>query len=161
MTKKSRAALDEAFGVKTVLLNSDCVSAQSRARLFWCNFPLLNLPREPDPARTLVSVLEPMSAEFKQCKSQAYVLTDRSLRRIRHTSTRAKSATLLASQNILLDQRFRIPLVRYFHRHEMERLQTFPHGFCDALSPTKCQEALGRAVTVELVVLILKNIANT
>ena len=144
--------------MRSVLLNSDCVSAQSRPRLFWCNFPLFDLPREPDSSCTLVSVLEPMSTEFKQCKSQAYMLTDRSLRRIRHISTRAKSATLLASQNILLDQRFRIPLVRYFHRHELERLQTFPHGFCDALSATKCQEALGRAVTVELVVLILQNI---
>lgn len=41
MSKKNRDKISALLGVEPVVINSDRVSAQSRSRLYWCNWPLI------------------------------------------------------------------------------------------------------------------------
>jgi site-specific DNA-cytosine methylase len=57
--------------------------------------------------------------------------------------------------NILIDRRFRPPMIRKFSPVEIERLQGFPDNYTDSLPVTHRLKALGNAVCVPVVLYLL------
>jgi len=56
MSPKERDTISRLLGVEPVLINSNLVSAQNRARLYWSNIPGITIPQ--DKGITLESILE-------------------------------------------------------------------------------------------------------
>jgi site-specific DNA-cytosine methylase len=159
-----QAALNSAFGVRGVAINSNSVSAQNRNRMFWFNWTLPDVPSS-NPRITFDSILMPKhqvrDLQLNEHAAARFVLETTSLRRIRHISDKTKSATLCGKPtHVMLDKRFEPHMRRKLHRREMERMQTFPDGYSDSLSYTKALFGLKNAVTVNVAAMILRSLKS-
>ena len=163
---KINEELDKVFGVKGIMLDSNCCSGQNRKRMFWCNWPLTNkLLFQPNPIISFESVLDSKKSvrllKLSEEKTRFYSDDRTSMRRIRHISNKNKSGTLASyPSNVVIDTRFSPPMKRKMSINEMEKLQTFPLNYTKQLKKTKAEFGLKNAVTVDLVIAILQELSN-
>lgn len=159
MTQENRDRISVMLGVQPVMLDAAWFSAQSRKRLFWCNFPV----PEPTTKATvaLVDVLDPVvdsprkhSLTALRWITQPYLKTTR-LSAFGQTSSRRHSRTVLATwakgvpNNVLVDERYSPAVIRPFTVAEVERLQSLPN-WTSMVPRTSALRCLGNAVNGEV-----------
>jgi DNA (cytosine-5)-methyltransferase 3A len=185
MKRQDRDVITQALGVEPVLLDSSCLTAQRRRRLFWCNFHVPELDKRlADETAQLRDILE--SRAFVSQHADELAHNDRTLSYIflepvrlngklgktrfetygyYNDTDNAKAKCLTASchltaYNVLVDRRFQPPFVRKFSPRETERLQGFPDDYTAAVNTaSKRYKLLGNAVTVPVIAYIMENLA--
>jgi DNA (cytosine-5)-methyltransferase 3A len=172
MNNHSRNEMSDMLGVEPVMINAACFGPQDRKRLFWANF----LIRDPEPClnkESLYDVLEPMSrVKNLELSEKAWVYMSKPyhgstrLQTYAEDSKRPKSKTVLASPNIpshvLIDKRFREPLIRTYTITELERLQGF-ENWVDAapISNTAKTKAIGNALNGDVAIYLASELKRT
>lgn len=187
MGAESESIITEDLGVTPYFVNSSSFSAQSRARLYWTNLPVKNLPLWRD--MTVVGdILEPTTSEkiytqpylklYDWKKEQAYVQRTpcgASTRRLgwvgkneaqatRVYSKDGKSVCLLAKAGGQGGKTGLYALngeqARKLSVLECERLQTLPEGYTTSVkgSNEKRYQAIGNGWTVDVVAHFFKGL---
>jgi DNA-cytosine methyltransferase len=162
MSIKNKTAISKLLGVNPVEINACHFTAQTRRRLFWCNFQVKNVnPRESKDIE-FIDILEPCSEVKKLACSlayQNYLFEDLNgkTRMERyptvHDSSQPKSRPLPVgySGHIIRDKRFNPELFRKLTPKECERLQGFQDDYTIAVCNTSRYRLLGNAVCVPVV----------
>lgn len=162
MKKEWQDIISTYLGVEPVLIDSALVSAQTRKRLYWANFPIT---QPEDKGILLKDIIEDGEVD----RDKAYTLdacyykggSVDTLKRLYFTKHRrqvvrqsAKHMVVkVGSQDILDDAHYRklTPL-------ECERLQTVPDNYTNYVSNTQRYKMLGNGFTVDVVAHILREI---
>jgi hypothetical protein len=131
-------------------INSSLVSAQLRDRLYWTNIPGVTLP--DDKGIKLQDVIE--SGYTEREKSRALLVSDsrplKDKKRMWHRFSNTGFTTLVCES-----KEFCVDNVRYFTQLELERLQTVPVGYTQAVKRDDAADLLGDAWTVDVIAHIL------
>ena len=180
MSAESESIITEDLGVKPYYVNSSLFSAQSRARLYWTNLPVKNLPFQRNMT-TVGDILEPTTSEkiytqpylklYDWKAEQEYIkkapcgattrrigyVSDKQAQATRVYSKNGKSACLLAKGG---GQGAKTGLyaldgkkARKLSVLECERLQTLPEGYTTSVkgSNEKRYQAIGNGWTVDVI----------
>ncbi len=156
MHKKDRDIITKELGVEPVMIDAALVSAQSRKRLFWCNWKV----EQPKDRRIfLKDVLENGYTD----REKSYPLT-------------ATYAGACVRDYFLKHQRqliFKVPVnkipknlkeikpyIRKLTPIECEKLQSFPINWTKGVSNTQRYRLIGNAVNVEVIKHILRGIGG-
>lgn len=167
MKKECQEIISSYLGVTPIAINSNLVSAQDRARLYWTNIPNIEQPK--DKGLYLKDIME-------EEVEKKYNVTERFYRKVEGTTSYKKSRgncrspdrkakTLTTgghgisnsgATNIKIDENFiRIPTPV-----ECERLQTVPDNYTKAegLRDSHRYKMLGNGWTVDVIAHILQHI---
>lgn len=170
MKKKFENAISMALMTKPVMIDAALVSAQSRKRLYWCNW---HVPQPEDRGIVLKDILQ----GWEDVKG--YVLTDAAVhymnREVRggrthwdfehhHDSRMDKSRVLPmvmykgVPYNVIRDARFSdAPIDRALSEVEVEKLQGLPENYTNHVSSTRRYEALGNGWQCDVIQHIFKH----
>lgn len=166
MKKNSEEMLNEYLGVEGIHINSNLVSFQNRARIYWTNIPNVEVPGD------------------KKISFQDYKDTDQeycSLFKVKRTPSRERmwnggvyeglgncvNITNAEKIGCLTRKQDRCPnsgliefedFCRYLTRREIELAQTLPVGYTDCLSYNQMQDVCGDGWTVDVIAHIFKNL---
>jgi len=183
MKPKHEREVNELMGEKPLRLNSSLFSGQNRHRLYWTNIDvdLRQLPKESvslqdvlDCGYTnrdkstclLVSDSRPLRTPYKMFrryhvhrftnlvfKSQEHYeqCCEHFNRYFKGLSAREVDAKIVA-ENIDVSV---YDGVRYLTKHESEKLQTLPVGYCDVLSLKHTRDVCGDGWTVDVIAFLL------
>ena len=135
MSKKWEDIVTKELGVEPIKINSDCVSAQNRKRLYWTNVPFDGII--PNNDLTIKDILENKSVEYfetyKASDKRKILLKNNSFNSERVNDINSKCQTLMAGHGmggskpwifcpVLKD-------IRSLTEIEFERLQTVPDNY--------------------------------
>lgn len=173
MKREWEIKISEILGVEAVLINSDCVSAQNRERLYWTNIPITDLPKDigillkdivdgdcsvfRDKSNTILYTLykENVKSMIKRNKLGLFVDRDKSyaIDANYYKGGNLKSYFEKRRRQLVFDgdySKFRklLPI-------ECERLQTIPDNYTDCVSNTQRYKCIGNAWTVDVIAHIL------
>ncbi len=160
--KKSITKISEEMGVDAVLLNSNLVSAQNRARYYWTNIPF-NVPLDLDIKLKDIlednvpelSVLTPgrekwvNSEKGKQCFNKRYAALD---------PEKANCLTARSDASWNSNYVTREGKVTRLTPIEYERLQTVPENYTAIAKTSERYKMLGNGWTVDVICCILANL---
>ncbi len=135
MSKPNQDFISEKLGVQPVMINSDRFVQQNRKRLYWCNFPIAELPERPN-----------WQGDYYQWRRTYF----------RHNKS-GVCPTLTANMgtgghNVPLKSE---DLQDKLSVGEVAELQGFPQDFCSTVSSTQGYKALGNSFTVPVIKHIL------
>jgi site-specific DNA-cytosine methylase len=172
MPKEAKEIISQCLGVDPILLNSAPFTAQRRARLFWCNFPLsLTIPKPITCFSRQLDALHQVSHLMHSPQFVRYLLAPvgqagkpRFLEYgLVHHSDSMTSKCIprrVPNFNVLIDKRFDPPVFRKLSIAEISRLQGFPLNWTgqNKVSLTQQYQALGNAVTVPVIEFLMRNL---
>ncbi len=131
-------------------INSSLVSAQLRDRLYWTNISGVTPPE--DRGIALQDVLE--SGYTQRTKSRALLVSDsrplKDKKRMWHRFSSTGFTTVVCES-----KEFSVDNLRYFTQLELERLQTVPVGYTQAVKRDDAADLLGDAWTVDVIAHIM------
>ena len=172
MRHSDRDKISELLGVQPIMLDARFLTAQSRRRYFWANFPIGAIER--DARIRFEDILVPLEEARKHELSDRGkdYMNRRSGReqktrweRNYHNDTRhEKSHCALYSMNrnvpytALIDRRADPPLLRRILPVEVERLQGFPDGYTEGVAKCHRMGALGNAVCAAVACHVMENL---
>lgn len=169
MKKEWEDEITNQLGVTPVKINSKLLSAQSRPRLYWSNFPI-SIPS--DAGISLSDVLEenPDPKFLHSEKALDYLRRSPMNQRFLAFSEEPKSPCITANfckgvpYNVLVTGKkskfpeLTIGAVRRFTPEECEKLQTLPIGYTSGVADTQRYKAIGNGWTVDVIAHILSGI---
>lgn len=160
MNKKSRQELDDYLGVKGIDINSNLVSFQNRARIYWTNIPNVIPPTDRN-----INFQDYKDTDYNYCKQFKVKRTPS--REImwnngngKHCLKNCINVTHSTKIGCVTRKQDRSPnsgliefedFCRYLTRKELEQAQTVPVGYTDSLSYNKAQDLLGDGWTVDVI----------
>lgn len=177
MKKTSEEELNTYMGVKGLHINSELVSFQDRARIYWTNIPNVTVPenknisfqdyKDTDPEyckqfkvkQTPSRIIwwnngEGRVAKFKGDNTAKYcenVTCADKIRTLTRKQDRSPNSGLIQFEDFC----------RYLTRREIELAQTLPVGYTDSLSYRQMQDVCGDGWTVDVIAHILSFLKNT
>ena len=157
MKKEYLKIISERLGVEPVLINSNLVSAQSRKRYYWANFPIA---QPKDMSITLRSVLKEDGTPFNYSSSgRGGGVVESRINQADKALTLTKTGYTRRAFTGVFNPRTLSS--RSLYVEEKEILQTLPAGFTDvSLSENKRNKLIGNGWTVDVIVHILKGIKD-
>lgn len=178
MKKELLQMIDDAMGVKSIVINSALLSAQNRVRHYWCNWEVA----QPEDKGVLFS--EIMESEKDHQKPSEKVI-GRLVFWHKDDGTKQVIGTTKGEENTRIGQRDAVYSSKYpkmgcltatdykqprliYHNEtllqlnikESCRLQTFPDNWCDGISKTQAYRSLGNSWTVDVIAHIFKEMKN-
>lgn len=162
MKKEWEGEITSQLGVSPVKINSKLLSAQSRPRLYWANFPI---EAPSDAGISLSDILEknPDPKFLHSEKALDYLRRSPINQRFLAFSEELKSPCVTANfckgvpYNVLVTGKkskspeLKIGEVRRFTPEECEKLQTLPVGYTAGISDTQRYKAIGNGWTVDVI----------
>ena len=183
MDKKDKSIITELLGVEPIQINSKLVSGQLRNRLYWTNIPSVSIPM--DRGILLNDILESgwSDREKSRCllESDSRPLTTPLKMFHRYYSTgfttlifksekhyhdcvehynknfKGLSAKEIDKTNIISDV---YNGVRYLNQNELEKLQTVPVNYTEAIDRNSAASLLGDGWTVDVIAHIFKGLLH-
>jgi len=146
MPKKDRDIITKELGVEPVMINAALVSAQSRKRLFWCNW---SVEQPEDRGILLKGILESGIPQNNIKKSYCIDANYYKGGVCNWINQKGKRTMIMDNGHF-----------RKLTPIECERLQCFEDGWTEGVSKTQRYRQLGNAVNVEVVKHIMNNLAN-
>ena len=149
MKKDWENVISEYLNVEPIIINSSCVSAQNRVRLYWTNIP--NIQKPEDKNILLKDIIENgiASDEMITKNKKSYCVTATYAKAVPSNSINKKQRTMIK----ILDSND----YRKLTPVECERLQTVPDGYTEGVSNSQRYKMLGNGWTVEVIKHIFKN----
>ena len=161
MKKDAKSMLDKYMGVNGILINSNLVSYQNRARYYWTNIPNVTIPEDKHVSfqdyidrnttetklpynKSYIKMWEHGNSEFV-CKDITY--SDK-VNCITAKQKRCPNAGLIACEDFC----------RTLTQREQEIGQTLPVGYTKCLSYNQASDVIGNGWTVDIIVHILKGL---
>lgn len=171
MKKEWQDEITSQLGVEPVKINSKLVSAQSRPRIYWCNF---NFSPPTDKGIKLSDVLDSLNSKFNHTqKAIDYLNRSKMNQRFVSYEQNDKSPCITANfckgvpYNVLLAGKknqdrpeFKLGSVRKFTPEECEKLQTLPVGYTSCVADTQRYKSIGNGWTVDVIAHILSFLPN-
>ena len=163
MKKELLQMIDEAIGVKSVVINSALLSAQNRVRHYWCNWEV----KQPDDKGILLKdVLEDIEGD-RPCerineKTEGHIANATDIKgmdcikRVYHPNGKAPTLTTMGGGH--REPKVAVSDITYrkLTPTECARLQTFPDGWCESVvSKTQSYKAYGNSWTIDVIAHIL------
>ena len=170
MKKEWEQVITDYLGVEPVLINSDKFSAQSRARLYWTNIPINELPESnslvlEDIAENNVEEKYFYNQNFEFHGDDKVVCATLEinghdiLKRVNSRTHKCQTLTAVCGgnqQKKIIDK----GRVRKLTPREYERLQTVPDDYTNIISAGARYKALGNGWTVDVIAHIFKGLKN-
>ena len=166
MKKELLQMIDEAIGVKSVVINSALLSAQNRVRHYWCNWEV----NQPDDKGILLKdILEDIDGD-RPCNrvkdgNQGHIATATDIKGMdcikRVYGQDGKAPTLTTMGGGHREPKVAVSDITYrkLTPTECARLQTFPDGWCESVvSKTQSYKAYGNSWTIDVIAHILKGL---
>lgn len=171
MRDEHRWVITEELGVEPVEIDSALVSAQTRHRLYWCNWPV-EMPK--DKHISLDDILEHDKGRIgedgyrKDCDKDIKITQCLEIRKDKNTTPIKKSncLTTVMKDNVIsslppgrypnaFDMKDKF---RYLTPVEMCRLQTLPDDYLDGIAPNTAMSLAGNGWTVDVIAHLLRSI---
>ena len=148
------------LGTNPIKICSSLVSAQTRRRYYWTNMSVTEFPVEKDI--TLREILCTNACKTLTLSGKGLNKLSRKRNRATNIDVKTKVPCLLASQSrkptdAIVFYGKGVP-PRYPTRSEMEKLQTVPLGYTNAVGYNDAARMLGNGWTVDIIAHILKSI---
>ena len=161
MKKDAKSMLDKYMGVNGILINSNLVSYQNRARYYWTNIPNVTIPE--DKHVSFQDYIDRNTTETKLPYSKSYI------KMWEHGNSEfvCKDITYSDKVNCITAKQKRCPnagliacedFCRTLTQREQEIGQTLPVGYTKCLSYNQASDVIGNGWTVDVIVHILKGI---
>ena len=170
MKKEYQDVITEHLGVEPIEINSNLLSAQNRKRIYWTNVPI----GEHEPKNILIQDIlqNDMPRECVTDKISKYVFSGeyagRKIEKTTRNSIRTpeqKSRTIgTCSYDISSNAGICFKIGDEYYKPnqvEFERLQTLPDGYTSVLPIKKAVFGIGNGWTVDVIVHILKYLAES
>ena len=167
MNDKDKNIITELLDVKPILINSNLVSAQDRARLYWTNIEVKELPKDKgillkDIMLSKEDVEEKywykQDFEFKGMDKKVCAFLNLKghdiLKRVYNPNFKCATLTACIGGN-LQKKVYQDGKCRKLTPLEYERLQTVPEGYTEGVSITNRYNMLGDGWTVDVIAHIL------
>ena len=166
MKKELLQMIDDAMGVKSVVINSALLSAQNRVSHYWCNWEV----KQPDDKGILLKdVLEDIEGD-RPCerineKTEGHIANATDIKgmdcieRVYHPNGKAPTLTTMGGGH--REPKVAVSDITYrkLTPTECARLQTFPDGWCESVvSKTQSYKAYGNSWTIDVIAHILKGL---
>lgn len=161
MVKGSKELLDDWIGCKGIFINSSLVSYQNRPRYYWTNIPGVVEPQDKN-----INFQDFKDTDVEYCKQFKVNKTPSRIKMWNNGEGRnnfrngCDNKTNATKINCITRKQDRSPnsgliefedFCRYLTRREIEKGQTFEHGWCDSLSYGKMQDLCGDGWTVDVI----------
>ena len=166
MKKELLQMIDDAMGVKSVVINSALLSAQNRVRHYWCNWEV----KQPDDKGILLKdILEDIDGD-RPCNrvkdgNQGHIATATDIKgmdcikRVYGQDGKAPTLTTMGGGHREPKVIVSNTTYRKLTPTECARLQTFPDGWCESVvSKTQSYKAYGNSWTIDIIAHILKGL---
>jgi len=165
MKKEYQEVISQRMEVEPIIINSNLVSFQNRARLYWTNIPGVTQPENrnisfQDHKSTNAEYLS--AFRVNSTPSRDIMWGDGINGKCPNVTRRDKVNCLTVKQ----DRWGNSGLVefdgycRYLTTNELEAAQTVPLGYCDCLSKNQAEKVLGDGWTVNVIAHTLKGLKN-
>lgn len=159
--KKAIQQITDLVGVEPVLFNSNLVSAQNRARLYWTNIDF-RLPENKGIVLKDVLDKEPSSCSTLSESRLKWLLSDKGQECLkkRYASLDPEKASCLTARSDAswnCNYVTRNGKITKLTCEECEKLQTVPVGYTSCVSDSQRYKMLGNGWTVDVIAHILKN----
>lgn len=154
MSTDIRNEITKYLGVNPIMIDSAKVSGQRRKRLYWTNIPGVTQPK--DKNIIFKDVLTTINWKPVGKWVYSYWGKNQKITKLK-TINSLKSPTLTTSATHSLEYIVNEERTHYFviDRHDREELQTIPRGYCDGVSKTAANKAIGNGWTVDVIAHIL------
>jgi len=159
MSKDHIEVIDKALGVKSIFINSSLLSAQSRPRLYWCNWEV-TIP--DDKGITTEDILDTPSYKgvtgFKKSDTKKNVNYNKVLNIL---DTSKKHPCFMATSSLnhhLPGIATGFKTYRHLTINECEALQTLPKNYTKGVSLNNRTHGIGNGWTVSVIKHILKSL---
>lgn len=154
ISKDIQNEITKYLGVNPIMIDSAKVSGQSRKRLYWTNIPGVSQPK--DKNIIFKNVLTTINWKPVSKWVYSYDGEKQKITKLK-TINSLKSPTLSTSASHTGEYIVNEERTHYFviDRHDREELQTLPRGYCDVVSTTQANKAIGNGWTVDVIAHIL------
>lgn len=154
ISKDIQNEITKYLGVNPIMIDSAKVSGQSRKRLYWTNIPDVSQPK--DKNIIFKNVLTTINWKPVSKWVYSYDGEKQKITKLK-TINSLKSPTLTTSATHSREYIVNEERTHYFtiDRHDREELQTLPRGYCDVVSTTQANKAIGNGWTVDVIAHIL------
>lgn len=154
ISKDIQNEITKYLGVNPIMIDSAKVSGQSRKRLYWTNIPGISQPK--DKNIIFKNVLTTINWKPVSKWVYSYYGEKQKITKLK-TINSLKSPTLTTSATHSREYIVNEERTHYFtiDRHDREELQTLPRGYCDVVSTTQANKAIGNGWTVDVIAHIL------
>lgn len=154
ISKDIQNEITKYLGVNPIMIDSAKVSGQSRKRLYWTNIPGVSQPK--DKNIIFKNVLTTINWKPVSKWVYSYDGEKQKITKLK-TINSLKSPTLTTSATHSREYIVNEERTHYFtiDRHDREALQTLPRGYCDVVSTTQANKAIGNGWTVDVIAHIL------
>ena len=169
MKPDSEVQLNQFMGVDGIHINSNLVSFQNRARIYWTNIPNVTAPQDRH-----INFQDFKDTDYEYCKQ---FKVNRTISREKmwnngrgsngNLSSSCPNITYKEKVNCLTRKQDRSPnsgliefedFCRYLTRNEIELAQTLPLGYTKVISYLQMQDVCGDGWTVDVISHILSNL---
>lgn len=159
--KKSIQQITDLVGVEPVLFNSNLVSAQNRARLYWTNIDF-RLPENKGIVLKDVLDKEPSSCSTLSESRLKWLLSDKGQMSVSKKYSaidpiKANCLTARSDASWNCNYVTRNGVITKLSPEEYEKLQTVPVGYTSTARTSERYRMLGNGWTVDVIAHILKN----
>ena len=157
MKREWQDIISDSLNVDPVFFDSNLVSAQNRARLYWTNITF-NLPK--DSGIFYKDILDDLP--FRELKPFMFgkwggeIRINKGVNWIKNDKANCLTTKNCHTNQYLLNEDK--SLMRLMNANEFERLQTIPENYTDCISNTERYKTIGNGWTVDAVAHIFKNI---
>lgn len=154
ISKDIQNEITKYLGVNPIMIDSAKVSGQGRKRLYWTNIPGVSQPK--DKNIIFKNVLTTINWKPVSKWVYSYYGDKQKITKLK-TINSLKSPTLSTSASHTGEYIVNEERTHYFviDRHDREALQTLPRGYCDVVSTTQANKAIGNGWTVDVIAHIL------
>lgn len=160
MKKEYENVITEKLGVEPMQINSECLSAQKRNRLYWFNWNV-DMPTQTNNLviKDILQPLEDVEKEYyhkrtvEHIKSQGFVQASRMIQ-----DENSKCECLLARDYKDPKSVVQDGVLRRLTPIEYERLQTLPDNYTSGVCKSHRYTAIGNGWTVNVIAHILKGV---
>lgn len=154
ISKDIQNEITKYLGVNPIMIDSAKVSGQGRKRLYWTNIPGVSQPK--DKNIIFKNVLTTINWKPVSKWVYSYYGEKQKITKLK-TINSLKSPTLSTSASHTGEYIVNEERTHYFviDRHDREELQTLPRGYCDVVSTTQANKAIGNGWTVDVIAHIL------
>lgn len=154
ISKDIQNEITKYLGVNPIMIDSAKVSGQTRKRLYWTNIPGVSQPK--DKNIIFKNVLTTINWKPVSKWVYSYYGDKQKITKLK-TINSLKSPTLTTSASHTGEYIVNEERTHYFviDRHDREALQTLPRGYCDVVSTTQANKAIGNGWTVDVIAHIL------
>ncbi len=153
MKREYQDVITKYLGVSPVLINSNLVSAQNRARLYWTNIPDIQQPEDKKLFFSDVMDSDDSSYQYwssdqmSKWKNNQYIRKDY----YRIEQPDSKVQCLMAQMGMNEPKTWHNGIFRKLTPIEWERLQTVPDGYTNVISTNQRKKCLGNGWTVDVI----------